>query len=150
MDAPLGEQVGSEGQRRIAPAVIAVVVVCALLAGLAALAATLGGATANPHPAASIAPRGTTAPAARARTGVSRAGIKHIGGHGHSGHGSATPLHATTRSVVRKPTATPARRVAPAAVLLAVSTTGNPNEQHSLDTIDTLSAMVGGNELTRA
>jgi hypothetical protein len=108
VDEPLWEEVGSEGQRRIAPAVIAVVVVCALLGGLAALAATLGGTAANPHPASSIAPGGTTAPGGRPRPAVSRAASKHMGGQGHSGHGSATPLHATTRSVVRTPTATPA------------------------------------------
>jgi hypothetical protein len=80
-DAPLWEQTGSGGQGRIAPVVLAVVIVCALVGGLAAFAATLGGTTSNPHPAASIAPEATNAPGARAGTRVSQAGARHIAGH---------------------------------------------------------------------
>jgi hypothetical protein len=66
VDAPAWEQAGSDTRGEIVPAVIAVVVVCALLGGLVALAATVGGETSsNPGPAASIAPRGTTAPGAQ-------------------------------------------------------------------------------------
>ena len=116
VNAPPVEQVRSDGQGQIAPAVIAIAVVCALLGGLAAFAATLGGTTARPHPAASIASENPTAPAGRPRTGGSGAGTKHIGGHSHGGHGrgghSTTPLPAPTRVTERKPIAMPASSAA--------------------------------------
>jgi hypothetical protein len=97
--APRREQVALDERDRIAPAVIAVVVVCALLSGLAAFAATLGGGTSSsPGPAESIAPGGITASGGSARPGVSGAGAKHTGGSGHggSGRGTAVPLRAPT------------------------------------------------------
>jgi hypothetical protein len=105
--APPWQQAGSDGRGAIAPAVIAVVIVCALLGGLAALAATLGrGTSSNPSPAASIAPTGVTAPSGRAGTGVRGADANHSGHrHGAGGRGSAAPLHAPTRATARKPAA---------------------------------------------
>lgn len=64
VDAPAWERGGTGRPGRIASVVIAVVIVCALLGGLAAFAATLGGAaTSTPGPAASIAPGSATVPA---------------------------------------------------------------------------------------
>ena len=93
VDAPSWEKVGSDGPGRAMPVVIAVVLVCALLGGLAAFAATLSeSAPAGPGPAASIAPAGATAPGGRAGTGVSGAGAKPTsGGHASSGHASSGP-----------------------------------------------------------
>ena len=89
-DAPPWERVEQDGRGRTAPIVIviAVAVVCALLGGLAAFTATLGGsAPASPRPAASIAPAGATAPGARAGTGATGTGVKHTAvGHRSSGH----------------------------------------------------------------
>jgi hypothetical protein len=111
-DAPPWEQTGPDGPGQIAPAVLAVVVVCALLGALAAVAVTIAGRTgASPSPAASIAPAGVTVPALRAGTGVSRAAAKHGGGgHGNSERGRAAPPRTragAARGVTGKPTATP-------------------------------------------
>jgi hypothetical protein len=113
VDAPPWEQAGSDGQGRIAPAVISVVLVCGLLGGLGAFAATLGGRTnSSPGPAASIAPAGTTAPGGRAGTRVSGVGSKHTdGGEHHSGGGgAAAPLRTPAAAAPPgTPTAAPRR-----------------------------------------
>ena len=113
-DAPSWEKVRSDGPGRAMPVVIAVVLVCALLGGLAAFAATLSeSAPAGPDPAASIAPAGATAPGGRAGTGVSGAGAKPTsGGHASSGpgdsrRGSASPPPIPSRSTPPGPTAKP-------------------------------------------
>jgi hypothetical protein len=111
-DAPPWEQTGSDGRGRIALVVLAVVVVCALVGGLAAFAATLGGTASSPHPAASIAPGATSAPGARAGTRVSRAGARHVASRrADSGRAVAPPVPTPTvaaRAVTQKPTAKPA------------------------------------------
>jgi hypothetical protein len=76
---------GSGGRGQVAPAVLAVVGICALLGGLWAFTAGLGGAKAGPAAASSIAPGGM----AVAGTAVSGTGVKHSRavGHGHTGNG---------------------------------------------------------------
>jgi hypothetical protein len=93
-------EVGSAGRRRTALAVLAVVAVCALLGGLAAFAATVGGATAVPGAALSIAPGGVLPADARAGSeGSEGAGPKRIGdvSHGDRKRGSADRLRARSR-----------------------------------------------------
>jgi hypothetical protein len=114
LDVPSWEQAGDGAQGRIAPAVLAVVVICALLGGLSAFAVTRSGSTpVSPSPAASIAPAGESASGgAPAGTKVSGAGTKPVArGHGDSGRGDAapapTPTAGTARRVGRKPSATP-------------------------------------------
>lgn len=128
-DAPPWEQSGADGPGRTALAVLAVVVVCALLGGLAAFTVTLGGrAPVSPGPAASIAP-GTTPPGVGpAGTKVSRADTKHAArghsdtGHSNTGHSDSgrggvapvpTPTTGTARGVTGKPTAAPASAEGP-------------------------------------
>jgi hypothetical protein len=124
-DEPPWEQAGPDRPGQIAPAVLAVVVVCALLGVLAAVAATIGGRTSSsPSPAASIAPAGVTAPALRAGPGASGAGAKHGGGgHGNGERGRAAPPRTSAgaaRGVTGKPT------VAPAPAGAARAVTGKP------------------------
>jgi hypothetical protein len=144
VDAPPWEQPGADGRGRIAPAVIAVVIVCALLGGLAAVAATLGGETSSsPGPAASIAPAGRTAPSGRAGTGVRGAGAKHVGGgHRDSGRGRAAPRPAPTRGTARKPTAKPAAAGRAGRRADGREHHQQPDERYSTDTIDRPSAML--------
>jgi hypothetical protein len=117
-DAPHREQAGSAGQGRIAPVVLAVVVVCALVGGLAAFASTLGGTTSSPHPAASIAPAATNAHGTRAGTRISRAGARPVAsGRTDSGRAAARPAPTpagAARGVTKKPTARPAPTAKPA------------------------------------
>jgi hypothetical protein len=124
VDAPPWEQAGDDRQGRTALAVLAAVVVCALLGGLAAFAVTLGGRTpVSPGPAASITPGVTPPGVGQAGTKVSGAGSKHVArgrvarGHGDSGHSDSgrgggapvpTPTTGTARRVTGKPAAAPA------------------------------------------
>ena len=102
VDAPPWERVGQDGPGRVAPIVIAIAVLCVLLGGLAAFAATLGGsAPASPGPAASIAPAGATASGPRAGTGAGAgAAAKHTAAKhtaaGHTAAGHASGGHASS------------------------------------------------------
>jgi hypothetical protein len=105
-DAPPWEQAESDQWGRTASAVIAVVIVCALLGGLAAVAATLSGRpSSRPDPAASIPPTGIPAPAGRAGTGVSGAGARHSSRRPGAPPKTAAPLPAPTRGTAGKPAA---------------------------------------------
>jgi hypothetical protein len=115
-EPPPWEQGGSDGPERIALAVLAVVIVCALLGGIAVFATTLGGSTASPSPAASIAPTGSTPPAGPAGTAVSGASGKPTvkpSSTIRAGHGAGHPArrrqaeraarHRSGRRLVQRP-----------------------------------------------
>jgi hypothetical protein len=70
--------------------VLTIAAVCALLGGIAAFAATLGGATPGPAAAVSIAPEGMTGTIAPTGTGLDGDGPHHPGSGG-ADHGRADP-----------------------------------------------------------